>query len=48
MYTFTMEDVINYMETNGKESAYGLLLLIGPDGFDNHDDYNELENLLRY
>ena len=47
MYTFAKKDVLDYLETNGKESAYALLLLIGPDGFDSYDDFNELENLLR-
>ena len=40
----TAKEIIDYMKTNGAESAYGLLLLCGPDGFDG--TYDEYRNLL--
>ncbi len=38
----TKQEILNYEKTNGREAAYGLTLLYGPDCFDNYDDYKEL------
>ena len=47
MFIFTKEDILDYMNTCGKDAAYGLLLLAGPDGFKNCETYNELEKILK-
>ena len=44
---FTKEDVLSYMKETNRESAYWLLLLVGPDGFENYKEYEELENFLK-
>lgn len=39
---FAKVDIMEYAKTNGNESAYGLVLLIGPDGFEDYAVYEEL------
>ena len=39
-------DFLNYAERFGKESAADLLLLCGPDGFD--EDYDEYQDLMYF
>ena len=43
---FTKQDIIDYMNVTSKESAYGLTLLMGPDGFENYEDYEEILKML--
>lgn len=41
------DDILEYAAVHGDESAYGLLLLVGPDGFDGTwDEYCSLEEQL--
>ena len=46
VFYFTKQDILDYMSTNGKESAFGLLLLAGPDSFESYEEYKELEKML--
>ena len=39
-------DFLNYAEQFGKEAAVGLLLLCGPDGFD--EDYDGYQDLMYF
>lgn len=39
-------DFLNYAAQFGKEAAVGLLLLCGPDGFD--EDYNGYQDLIYF
>lgn len=39
-------DFLNYAEQFGKEAAAGLLLLCGPDGFD--EDYDGYQDLMYF
>lgn len=39
-------DFLNYAEQFGKETAAGLLLLCGPDGFD--EDYDGYQDLMYF
>lgn len=43
---FTVNDFINYAITNGKKAAYDLLLIAGPDSFEDYNDYVQLESYL--
>jgi len=44
---FTKEDIFSYMKETNRESAYGVVLLVGPDGFEHYEEWEELEKLLR-
>lgn len=39
---FTEADIMEYAKNTDNESAYGLTLLIGPDGFEDYAVYEEL------
>lgn len=39
---FAKVDIMEYAKTNGNEFAYNLVLLIGPDGFEDYAVYEEL------
>ena len=42
------KEIMEYAESNGKAAAYGILLLVGPDGFDGtYDEYLALERDLQ-
>lgn len=42
------KDILDYEWACGRESAYNLLILVGPDGFDgDYDEYKELEARLQ-
>ena len=39
----TRKDILDYAKEHGNDSAYGLLLLAGPDGFGGtYEEYNSL------
>ena len=47
MVVVTKQDIIDYANECGKEAAYGIVLLYGPDSFSSYDDYDELVNLFK-
>lgn len=41
----TRQDIMDYANTHGRQAAADLLLLAGPDGYEDAD-YDELERIL--